>query len=350
MHNINTYIGRQSAWHKLGTVTGKHMSWPEMVALEPSLNFDVFKAQLEFNGVKIDSWGTFRSDNGVFLGNIGENYTPIQHREGFEMVDALVGSIDGAHYETAGVLGIGQMVWGLADLKLTIRVGDDEQNGYLLFSTGHDGSMSHTYRTCMTRVVCNNTLNIALNERSRSAFRVRHSKKAAAKLADAHTALKSIQADTQTIEQKLNFLAGRKVTRETMTDIMDRLFPKRLDADGNPVNPTRRMHTLETILSTYEENDNDVFPEQRGTAYNLLNAFTNYTDHQRAGDKNRAESALFGSGDKFKSQALQVILEAADGMPVMKQRTILTSPVPALQPVPNSDSPMLDALLSSYGD
>jgi phage/plasmid-like protein (TIGR03299 family) len=355
-HNINTYIGRQSAWHNLGTVTGKYMTWAEILAAG-GLDFDVNKEQLfDANGNAVKAYGTFRSDNHAFLGAVGETYTVINHAAGFEMIDALVGSVDGAHYETAGVLGAGEMVWGLADLQLTARVGDDVQNGYLLFSTSHDGTLSHTYRTCLTRVVCNNTLNVALGEKTKSVFRIRHSKNSVSRLQDAHDALSTIQGDVQTMEQKLNFLATRKVTRESVTDIFDRLFPKRKDADGQDINTTRRANNLAEILAAYESNDGDAFPEQRGTAYNLLNAITNYTDHSRSAHNakgngtGRAESAMFGSGDRLKSSALEVILEAADGMPVMKTRTVFaTAPLPALQPVENSMSPMLDALLVAAG-
>jgi hypothetical protein len=82
----------------------------------------------------------------------------------------------GAHYETAGALGNGQQVWGLADLGLTVSVGDDKQSSYLMFATGHDGSMSHQYRIVNTRVVCANTLAMALGEKTRSKLLVRHTK------------------------------------------------------------------------------------------------------------------------------------------------------------------------------
>lgn len=326
-HNINTYIGRQSAWHNLGTVTGKYMTWAEILAAG-GLDFDVNKEPLyDRDGNVVSAWGTFRSDNHAFLGAVGEWYTVINHAAGFEMIDALVASVDGAHYETAGVLGEGEMVWGLADLQLAARVGDDVQNGYLLFSTSHDGTLSHTYRTCLTRVVCNNTLNVALGEKTKSVFKIRHSKNSVDKLQDAHAALATIQDDVQTMEQKLNFLASRKVTRDSMTDIFDRLFPVRMGGNGQPVNQTRRENNLAEILAVYEANDNNTFPEQRGTAYNLLNAFTNYTDHSRSSHNakgngtGRSESAMFGSGDRLKTNALEVIMQAADGMPVMKTYT-----------------------------
>ena len=122
--NINTYIGRASAWHNLGTVTGRYMSWKEILEIG-GLDFDIFKSQLRDGlGRPVEAWGVFRwnsadklagrRDAAAYLGVVGESYTPINHAKGFEMIDALVASKDGAHYETAGVLGKGEVVWGLA--------------------------------------------------------------------------------------------------------------------------------------------------------------------------------------------------------------------------------------------
>lgn len=333
------YIGRQSAWHNLGTVTGTFLTWADVCA--HGLDYGVTKEQLEFQGKPVEAWGTFRDDNGVFLGPVGDDYTVIDHRTGFGMVDALIGSADGAHYETAGVLGAGETVWGLADLGLSMHVGEDLHKAFLLFSTSHDGSMSYTFRTCDTRVVCNNTLNIALGEKTASKFKIRHTKNSGDEVIDAHEALNGLAADVRTVEQKLNFLANRKVTRESLDTIFDRLFPKRKQADGAPVNTTRRDNILAEILKCYESNDRDAFPEQRGTSYNLLNAITEYTDHSRSTQGGRrAESAMFGSGDRLKSQALEVILETAGGMPVVETRQTF---VPARSA--NGAGSLLDAIL-----
>src|SRR5580692_7675953 len=121
-HNINTYIGRTSAWHQLGTVTGHYMTWQEILQ-HGGLDFDVFKSQLHDGlGRKVPAWGTFRwnqsdklagiKDAATFLGVVGEDYKVINHASGFELVDALMATNDGAHYETAGVLGNGEVVWG----------------------------------------------------------------------------------------------------------------------------------------------------------------------------------------------------------------------------------------------
>lgn len=334
-HNINTYVGREAAWHQLGTVTGKYNTWAEILA-HGGLDFSVFKSQLRDNlNRPVEAWGVFRWDakdklardpsKSVFLGAVGEDYQCMNHASGFEIIDDLMRTSNGAHYETAGVLGKGEVVWGLADLGLAARVGDDVQQGYLLFSTSHDGSHSYTFRICMERVVCENTLNIALGEKSKAVFKIRHTKNAKAKVTEVHEALRLLSDDVKRIEDKLNFLAKRKMNREAFTSIMDRLFPKiRKEEVGEmlEVSSTRRDNILADVLKLYELNDGNAFPEQRGTSYNLLNAITNYVDHERSSKGNgngRAESALFGSGDKLKVNALDYILEASQSLPVIQE-------------------------------
>lgn len=329
-HNINTYIGRQSAWHKLGTVTGTYSTWDEIQA-HGGFDFEPVKKQLSLDGALVNAWGVVRSDTGVFLGAVGSDYTGVPHASGFRMVDHVLGDINGAHYETAGVLGAGEVVWGLADLNRSITVGgNDETKLYLLFATSHDASMSWTMRLTGTRVVCQNTLNVALSGKASAIFRVRHTKNAQDKIARAHEVLAEVANESKTIEQKLNLLAGRRMTREAMLSVLDRLFPvKQKDANGKPLESARRANTVADVLKLYELNDANVFPEQRGTAVNLLNAVVEYTDHMRS-SQNRAQSAMFGSGDALKTKALEVLLETADGLDVVTRSQVFTPGVPAM--------------------
>src|SRR5690348_5854975 len=253
-HNINTYIGRQAAWHTLGSVTGKYQTTDELLN-DPGFQYVVFKSQLRDGlGRPVDAWGTFRwnladkiagrKDAAQFLGSVGKDYAVIQHDEGFKSIDALMQTADGAHYETAGVLGNGERVWALADLGFAAKIGDDVQKGYLLFSTGHDGSMAHSYRLCMTRVVCQNTLGAALSEKTKGDLTIRHTKNAVARLTDARAALDAMGDDVKRVEDRLNFLAGRRMNREAMASILDRLFPKKLKDDGTAVDTSRRTNIL----------------------------------------------------------------------------------------------------------
>lgn len=338
-HGLTTsnsrYIGRQAAWHNLGTVTGQYMTADQLLA-DKAFQYTVFKSQLRDGlGRPVNAWGTFRwnftdkvagrKDAAEFLGTVGEDYTVMQHDEGFKTIDELMKSVDGAHFETAGVLGNGEQVWALADLNLGYQIGDDVHKNFVLFVTGHDGSMAHRYSLCDERVVCRNTLKVALSEKGLTAA-VRHTKNANIRLTDARETLAGIQGQVTTLADRMNVLAGRRMNRESMTAIFDRLFPKAKGENGEAKDTTRRANILADILRTYESNDGDAFPEQRGTAYNLLNAITNYTDHQRSSkDDGRSESALFGSGDVLKSRALEVIYEASRSMDAVPQRITVHS-------------------------
>ena len=344
-HNINTYIGRQAAWHQLGTVTGSFMTW-EQIQSHGGLNFVPVKRQLSLDGQLVDAWGIYRPDTGAFLGPVGKDYTVIDHARGFMMIDALLGVQNGAHYETAGCLGLGETVWGLADLNTDIHVGTsgDVCKVYLLFATSHNGKTSHVYRITFTRVVCQNTLRAALSEKTSALFSVRHTVNAQHRLDKAHEALALISEETKSVEEKLNLLAKRRMTKDTMTTVLDRLFP------GQKVEmkmSTRRENILSDVLRCYESNDRNQFPEQRGTAYNLLNAITEYTDHMRSTRKDdRGESAMFGSGDRLKTQAMEVLLETAGGLPMIETRTVYAPKVSAPVYAPVSHGSVLDAILA----
>lgn len=104
-HNLNfhngkaSYYGRESAWTKLGTVTGHYMTWAEIQSFG-GLNFVPVKRQLTLDGQLVDAWGIVRPDTGAFLGQVGKDYTVIDHAQGFL---------------------------------------------YLLFATAHNGTFSHKY-------------------------------------------------------------------------------------------------------------------------------------------------------------------------------------------------------------
>lgn len=333
----DTYAGRLDAWHKLGAVQGSFKSWKDILVAAKA-DFRVVKRQLEYQGKQVAAWGTFRVNNDdlelakatatnvpmdkvQFLGPVGEDYTVLQHTSGFELMDELVGQVDGAHYETMGTLDYGRVVWGQVDPNVQIRVGDDVSDVLLSFHTSHDGSKAFDIYESLMRHVCRNTLRAGSLKRLAATLRVKHTKNAQKRITDLKAEIKEIRDTAMSMQDRLNFLADRRVTRESLDSIMLRLFPVAKDESGEDKKSTRRENILADILAVYEDNDGNQFPEQRGTAYNLLNAITNYTDHSRSTKQGgRAESAIFGSGDKLKNQALEVITLAAREMPTRMMR------------------------------
>lgn len=168
-------------------------------------------------------------------------------------------------------------------------------------------------------------------------FRVKNTKNSDKRMEAAKRMLSGVTQDAAQLQTKLEKLARRTLTKQTFVDILDTLFPKNEQAEKQ----TRRDNILTTVAEIYESNDNNAFPEQRGTAYNLLNAIINYADHERSTrkgadgseDVKRSESALFGSGSVLKDQAFDVIYRMTDG--TEQTRTVFKS----------VEVPLLDAII-----
>lgn len=314
---------RNAAWHHLGQRTPDAQSWKEAMQLA-HLDWSVEKRDLYARTPKGDVYqipdtkGIFRTDTSAYLGTVGADYSILQNKLAFDGIDTLLAAKEGAHYESAGALGNGARIWVMARIPEAIRIigTQDESKLFLLAATAHDGSMSYQFKLVAERVVCENTLSVALGEAGQ-VVRIKHSKNAIDRMAAAVRYMSQVTSSASTLDAKFNALAQRKMTKTSYDAVMDRLFPKTEDAGQS-----RRDGLLASILGLYDNNDKDAIPEIRGTAYNMLNAITEYTDHYRTSritegrkadgytvDTARAENALFGTGDKLKNLALEVLLD-----------------------------------------
>ncbi|MGD1082499.1 MAG: DUF932 domain-containing protein [Candidatus Sulfotelmatobacter sp.] len=344
---------REDAWHKLGQRCDSAVNWEQAMSLA-GLDWQVVKNQNYARNpqgkvVPVSSYSIFRATDGAELAsNVGEGFTVKQNRECFQFVDDLLQANGGAHYDSAGALGNGATIWCAVRVPradITVN-GEDKSESYLVFTTAHDGSMAHTAALSTVRVVCRNTLRQALSTNT-GILRIKHTKNANARFEDAKRTMDGVVMDAGKLQDKLQMLATRRITRESLISVMDRLFPKPADEKQNT---TRRENILADVLRLYESNDNNAFPSIRGTGYNLLNAVTEYTDHYRTAritgaregytiEQARAENAVIGTGERLKTQALEVILEATAGAPV---HSVIQSP-----PIPANGS-LLDAVLANH--
>lgn len=107
---------------------------------------------------------TYRKDTGMALGAVGLRYRPLQNREAFAWLDEVVGE-SLAIWHTCGSLREGRRVWMLAKLPGTLEVCDrDVLDKYVLITNSHDGSGAVRLFPTSVRVVCANTLRLALSE------------------------------------------------------------------------------------------------------------------------------------------------------------------------------------------
>lgn len=328
------FTAGKSAWHGLGQNVATAQSWKEAAKLA-HMQWTVDKKQLQYAGKDVPAWALFRSDNEKFLGTCGPVYTPIQNEDAFTMVDALL-TEGGAHYETAGVIGNGEIIWTMAKIPDEIRIANtnDISKNYLLFVDFRQQGKSAIVKICVERVVCQNTLNVALSEKT-NFFRIPHNGNIQFKIDEARKFIGTVKSDIITLSDKLNHLAKVKATREIQKKFLTALFPAITTSPA-------QQNKAEKVLELFESNDNNAIPEVKGTAYSLLQSVTNYVDHfanvqvrnadgttnlMQVKEYKRAESAMFGNGDEFKTEALNTILdlvEVGEVKPTSKVESILS--------------------------
>jgi phage/plasmid-like protein (TIGR03299 family) len=207
-----------------------------------------------------------------------------------------------AIYETAGVLNLGERVWILARLPGYIKLlGKDVVHKYLLLYNSHDGSSMIRAKLSPIRVVCNNTLSVALAGMEQE-VRIKHTHSALEKLEEAHKLLGLSNSVYDLLESIFKRMSLTKVTDKQLLRYVGSLIPDNPESESN----TRMENIRDTILNLHEAvEDAKVI---RGTAFGAYNAVTEYTDHMTTTkDPNRRLNSIwFGGSEKLKVKAFQL--------------------------------------------
>lgn len=167
MHNVETmFFVRETPWHGLGTRVEDAPSSADALVLA-GLDWEVIQKPILTNDLmSIPGYkANIRSTDQKVLGVVSDRYKIVQNHEAFGFTDDLLG--EGVRYETAGSLQEGRKVWLLARLPQRYQVVGDEVVPYLVFSNCHDGSGGIRAAMTPVRIVCNNTLNLALSTAKR---------------------------------------------------------------------------------------------------------------------------------------------------------------------------------------
>ena len=245
------------------------------------------------------------------LGIVAKGYTPLQNSAAFDWFDPIA---DGAKaiYHTAGALGGGERVWILAKLPDTIQVvGDDIADKYLLLSNSHDGSSSVQVKFTPIRVVCCNTLTMALTQGK--GVRVAHTPSLPARMAAARDALGIIRERFEEIARAFRRMAAVSVSHERLAHYVDRVFQMPADEHDERARARVLLARVESARLFEAGRGNDV-AKVRGTlwaAYNGVAEFVDYAMAHRDADR-RLDAIWFGSGYLSKARAYRLALTCAD--------------------------------------
>ena len=271
----------------------------------------------------------YRSDTHAPLSVVSQRYQEVQPMEILEFYRDLTEQ-SGFELETAGVLKGGKKFWALARTgQSTALKGKDVSNGYILLATACDGTLATTAQFTNIRVVCNNTLAIALRGQSSSAgvVKVPHSTKFDADKVKQQLGISVRAWDEHMYEMKQ--LSQRKVTQGEAAAFFDAVFNNTsmsvADQEENIIQFYRNIATANPAKEKSEPNGRamtkvmDMFNGQgrgaelssaKDTAYGLLCSITEFADHERRAmsTDHRLDSAWFGAGAALKQRGLEQAL------------------------------------------
>lgn len=326
-HEIATIGGKPAMmyagkvpWHGLGTALKSPATDAEAIRAA-SLDWEVVKHPLYFEHGKAmhpvhNRFGIIRDDllkragPPPVMGIVGAEYKPLQNREAFEWFDPIVGE-GAAIYHTAGALGGGERVWILAKLPDVIRVvGDDIAHKYLLLSNSHDGSSSVQVKFTPVRVVCQNTLTMALNQGQ--GVRIPHTRNLKDRLVAARAALGIIHRRFEGITTDFKMMAGIQLNQDRLASYLSKVFPMPADPDDER-GRSRVQQAREKSAHLFLEGVGNTRPPVLGTlwaAYNGVAEYVDYAMKYRDADR-RLDAVWFGSGYLTKARAFRVAMENA---------------------------------------
>ena len=294
---------REPAWHGLGTVFDEEVSTAKMLELAKLNKWDVrledvaipagFESDKSYSFVtRTNPFDTTKND---VLGVVGERYVPLQNEDLFDFADNLLDN--GGRWETAGSIKGGRVVFGALALERETVIDpngvSDKVNTYLLVNTSHDGSISIQASITPVRVVCANTLNLALGNRGRGgsvkqSFKIRHTQTASGKVQIAREALGLANAYIDEFSLMANKMIQTEVSKKKFDEIVLALYPQPKD-EAKKVSMTKYVNKIDLINDIYVGDFNNTIT---GTAWGVANALTERLDWYRSGRKGKTESIL----------------------------------------------------------
>lgn len=317
---VEAMYANKPAWHKLGTVFSPdgtdapdsetamklaHLDW--RVELEPLF---LANSADPVPGV----FASVRQEPRTVLGTVGKRYSVHQNAEAFAFLDSLCQ--DGIlRYESAMALRGGQRIALLARMPSvdTIAEGDDVLR-YVLLTNAHDGSGAITLTPTSVRVVCANTVRLAMDTNGSQSMSIRHTAGKNEKLELAQQYISQFDAGFTLFRDTARKLATSKLTMGQGAEYLRTLFPEPKEED-------KRAHTnwvekTDRIAALYKRGERNTLPSIKGSWWAIFNAVTEFVDHETkfrgefAAD-NRFESLLSGPLADVKEKAWALAVQMA---------------------------------------
>ena len=266
---------RKVPWHGLGKGVKQAPNSEEALSLA-GLDWKVVQEPIiTATGDLVEGYkANVRDTDHRVLGVVTDRYKIVQNTDAFSFTDALLG--EGVRYETAGSLQEGKKVWLLARLPHEYIIAGEHISPYLLFFNSHDGSGA--VKVCITpiRVVCNNTLNLALATAKRSWSMV-HTGDINGKLEEAKNTLFMAEKYMDSLGKEFEVLRKKNLTDAQVKEYIEILLPIEPDASSQQIKNVKSLR--EDLNRRYYD-----APDLKGTGkngYRFINAVSDFATHAK---------------------------------------------------------------------
>lgn len=276
--NVETMFSvRVTPWHGLGEIIQEAPTSDDAIRIA-GLDWRVIQSELicKENGQVIDGFKVnIRDTDKKTLGIVTDRYKIVQNSEAFAFTDALLG--EGVRYETAGSLASGRRVWMLAKLEDRI-ITDELIEPYLVFTNSHDGTGAVRVAITPVRVVCQNTLNLALQTAERQ-WSCAHKGDIQGKLEEARHTLLNANRYMDELEEDFGELKLIGLTDDKVKEYIEMLLP--IDAADTPRKVLNIQNMRDELMYRYLEAP-DLAPIEK-SAYRFVNAVSDFATHRIPG-------------------------------------------------------------------
>lgn len=304
--NVETMFSvRETPWHHLGIVLNEAPTSIDALRLA-GLDWLVEKQPTFLgNGTEIpDSFANVRSTDQRVLGVVGPRYQIVQNHEAFAFMDDVLKGGD-TNYETAGSLKNGESVWILAKMP-GFEIAGDEYENYLFVANSHNGRGSLVAGVSPVRIVCQNTLNLAIAGAKRS-WRMIHTSSIGGRAKEASTALSLTNKYTQRLITFGDFMAGRKVSIQQLDKMLEKVFPAAGDSKKALTMQARNVDEFRYRYFSAPDLDN-----VRGTAWGVIQAMSDFTFHrERKESVNKQDAGMMAviNGEPILDKTVAILEE-----------------------------------------
>ena len=308
--NVETmFYVREKPWHGLGVEVSEAPTSSDAL-IYAGLNWNVLQKDVYTeDGILIPSYKiNLRSTDDALLGIVSDRYKVVQNEDAFQFTDDLLGA--GVTYETAGALQGGRKVWMLAKMPHRYIIGGDEIAPYMVVMNAHDGSSGIKVAMTPIRVVCQNTLNLALSSAKR-VWTTKHTENVMNRVHEARETLMLAEAYMGGLGREIDALSKIKLTDKKVMEFMQEFFP--VTEDMTDAMKKNNLRLLEDMKHRYWDAPDLSHVGKNG--YRFVNAVSDFATHADPirKTKNYNENLFLRTieGNSMIDKAYKMVLAAA---------------------------------------